>query len=540
MINERLKIDDRKYQLVDKNEDQCKFFKELNTYIPKLLFFLWSKPKIVSEILYNSDISSVKEHLAPLIVNNFYENIISSNYIEDNLIYVIALLLKKEINSLKTPEDSEKFLEETSCGCILEQLRSKNDIKYFFKNIINNVIEKMEVEYSGSEINLNVKQIQEKYQQTKDELDKLYKKTGKKKKIIDNEFYRRIIISNVFSFNDEDENEGQFTIPKDNIDPTVFNSKYIPDLTKSELENQKKIFEKNKKMIDYCDLNIKKSQTDEEYSNQKLLQNIFESPISKEVLASYQIDFSKIINLINKLIENLLNDLYLLPYSVKCICKIILLLTKKKFKNIKEIEINSFMAKFFVNKLLAPIFENPGLGANIDNIIISGATKHNASIINIALKKMASGRLFKNGIDMESDYTPLNWYFLDKMPEVYKFFENITKVTLPPFIEKLINNELPQNFELDYFAENKDEVIFHRSICYTLDDLLAILDCMSKCKDKILPNENNPDRVMKGLKLTFERLTSESCMSTLKRLQEIKQKEILLIPDPKSKKKRQN
>ena len=39
MINERLKVDDKKYQLVDKNEDQCKFFKELNTYIPKLLFF---------------------------------------------------------------------------------------------------------------------------------------------------------------------------------------------------------------------------------------------------------------------------------------------------------------------------------------------------------------------------------------------------------------------------------------------------------------------------------------------------------------------
>ena len=60
------------------------------------------------------------------------------------------------------------------------------------------------------------------------------------------------------------------------------------------------------------------------------------------------------------------------------------------------------------------------------------------------------------------------------MPELNKFFENITKVTLPPFIEKLINDELPSNFELDYFAENKDEVICHRSICYTLYDLIAL------------------------------------------------------------------
>ncbi len=538
MINERLKIDDKKYQLIDKNEDQCKFFKELNTYIPKLLFFLWSKPKVVSEILYNSEISPVREHLAPLIVNNYYENIISSNYIEDNLMYVITLLLKKEIDSLNTTEDYDKFLEETSCGCVLEQLRSKNDIKYFFKNIITNVVEKMEVEYSGSDINLNVKQIQEKYQKTKEELDKLYKKTGKKKKIIDNEFYRKILISNVFSFDEEEDNEnGSFIIPKDNIDPNLFNSKYIPDLTKNELENQKKTFHGNKKMIDYLDFVIQKCEKNEEYANQKLLQNIFESPISKEVLASYQIDFSKIVNIINKLFDNLLNDLYLLPYSVKSICKIIVLLLKKKFKNIKETEINAFMAKFFFDKLFAPIFENPGLGASIDNIIISGTTKHNASIINIVIKKLASGRLFKNDIDQESDYTPLNWYFLDKMSEVHKFFENITKVKLPLFIEKLIKNELPKNFELDYFIENPDEVICHRSICYTLDDLMALLDCMSKCREKLFIDEDDSDKNMRGLRLTFEKLVSESCTKSLKKLQAKKEREILKIPDPKNKKK---
>ena len=92
--------------------------------------------------------------------------------------------------------------------------------------------------------------------------------------------------------------------------------------------------ETDKKMVDYFEINIKNCEKDDSYGNQKLLQNIFDSPISKEVLASYQIEFSKIINLINKLMENLLKDLYLLPYSVKCICKIIFLLITKKFNNI--------------------------------------------------------------------------------------------------------------------------------------------------------------------------------------------------------------
>ena len=236
MISSRLNLEDKKYELVVDNDDHCRFFKEMNTYIPKLLYYLWAKPKTVSKILYLSDKLLVKDHLAPLIVNNFYENIISSNYIEDNLMYVITLLLKNEISEINDEKDSEKFLEETACGYVLEQLRAKNDIKYYFKNIISDILKKMEAENSGGDINLNVKQIQEKYQKTKEELDKLYKKTGKKKKIIDEEFYRKILISNIFSYQEED-NESGFLIPKDNIDPKLF-------LTK-DLSAKHKIFDTN-------------------------------------------------------------------------------------------------------------------------------------------------------------------------------------------------------------------------------------------------------------------------------------------------------
>jgi hypothetical protein len=537
MISSRLNLEDKKYELVVDNDDHCRFFKEMNTYIPKLLYYLWAKPKTVSKILYLSDKLLVKDHLAPLIVNNFYENIISSNYIEDNLMYVITLLLKNEISEINDEKDSEKFLEETACGYVLEQLRAKNDIKYYFKNIISDILKKMEAENSGGDINLNVKQIQEKYQKTKEELDKLYKKTGKKKKIIDEEFYRKILISNIFSYQEED-NESGFLIPKDNIDPKLFNSKYIPDLTKSELETKKNNTSENEqKMIDYYDFNIKNCEKDDSYGNQKLLQNIFDSPISKEVLASYQIEFSKIINTINKLIENLLQDLYLLPYSVKCVCKIIFLLLNKKFGNIGEAQRNAFIAKFFFNKLFAPIFENPGLGASIDEIIISETTKHNATIINLVLKKLVSGRLFRTDIDSDSDYTPLNWFFLDKMPEVFKFFESITKVTLPNFIEKLINDELPKDFELDYFEENKDEVIFHRSICFTLYDLDALLMSMDKCKSIIFENEKEEE--LKPLRLTFEKLVGENCSKIMKKLKDKKEYEKIMVPDGKNKKNKQ-
>ena len=78
------------------NENDFNYYKPLNTYFPKLMNYLWEQPKIVTSVIHNCDKNNLKEYLAPFFVNNFYENILSSKFIEDNLIYVITLLLKDE------------------------------------------------------------------------------------------------------------------------------------------------------------------------------------------------------------------------------------------------------------------------------------------------------------------------------------------------------------------------------------------------------------------------------------------------------------
>ena len=86
--------------------------------------FLWEDPKLLSTLLLNSDINDVKKYLAPFIVNDFYLNILSSNLIENNLMYVLALILKQEIKDLDKKEDYEFFLENSVGGFLLEQLKS--------------------------------------------------------------------------------------------------------------------------------------------------------------------------------------------------------------------------------------------------------------------------------------------------------------------------------------------------------------------------------------------------------------------------------
>ena len=490
---------------------------------------LWKDPKTVATLLINSDKNDVKENLAPLFADNFYENILSSSYIEDNLMYMISLLLKDEIDKLKNVNDWQTFLEDTPCGYLLEQLRMKQDVQTFFKNTIYSVVETLETSTTASEtMNFNVKQIQEDFSKTKEEIEKEFTKTGKKLKKIDANFYKKIIDDNFTSYVGSTGEGGIDDMANENEE---FNAKYIPSLTKDELFNLLKENEKNQKMNDFFTLQFNYCQKNNSiFANEGFLGSVFESSMSKEVLASYQIDFMRMIKLVDLLIKELLNNLYLLPYSVKCICKIINILIKKKFPSISITEQNSFISQFFISKLFSPIFQNPGIWALINNFIISSSTKENLKTITKVVKQIFSGRFFTND-EENKNYTPFNWYIIDKMPSVYKFFDYVTKITLPSFIEKLVNNELSNVFEFDYFKENPEEVVFHRSICFSFDCLLALIKNMDKCKDILFANDKNI-----FLKKTFERLANKSGMNNLEKIKKNIEYEKITIIDPKKKK----
>ena len=106
-------------------KDDLNLLKQYKFYLPDFLFSLWEKPNIMAFILQNADKSDIKNYLAPFIVNNFYENILSLNFIEENLIYVLTILLNNEINNLSSIKENVNFLNDSHCGYLLEQLRRK-------------------------------------------------------------------------------------------------------------------------------------------------------------------------------------------------------------------------------------------------------------------------------------------------------------------------------------------------------------------------------------------------------------------------------
>jgi len=465
--------------------------------------YLWEDPKLVAYLLSSADKSDIRDNLALLISNNFYENILSPNYIDDHLLYVLGLLLKEEIDNIKDINDSSSFLNDSPCSIILQQLIKKKDIQTFFKIIITKTVEKLESTCYNKDLVFNLARIEEDLQKNEKNLNSgdmknIFKKFTKKSDIIRNSTDKREAF---LEFEIREENEQK-----------LMKEKYITKLTKEKIIEEKEKYNNehkndNKKNDTFYDIFIKKI-TDEnihnssnKYDNTEFLFNLNKD---EKVRKIYLENFSYVIENINQIISNILDNLNFLPYSVKCLCKIISILIKNKFPNINIIEQSKFIGRFFFSKLFLPFFINPTFEALITNYLISKKTTKNLQAISKILVKLYSGEFFKND-DNNSQYTPFNLYFIEKMPSIIKIFEEIQNITLPNFIQKLINNELPEDFKFNYFTENPDEVIFHRTICFTLDDICAILRTIGLNKEKYFNDKKNI-----GLKKTYEKLCSSS------------------------------
>jgi len=499
-----------KYELI---EDLSKSLDigELNSYLPNFTLYLWKNPQIICKLLLCANTKDIKDHLSNFFCNNFFENLLSPNYIEHNLLYLIYFLLEEEINNIniKKQDDPNKcldtFLNNTAGGFILEQFHKKKDIQTFFKTILISVVQDLELSSANKEITFDLNKIEQEIQartkSRKSSIDRYSKVSQNGMHEEDNEFYKSYISS--------------------------FNIENLKNLCSNN--------ESNKTMTDYINFHIAEINKKKNlYLPEAFYKKTKDESLFQDIMHEYQKNFDIIVNLIEDLSKNLMNNLYLLPYSIKCICKIIFHLIKKKFNSFNIIHQYAFISKFFFEKLFKPILLNPSLGALINTFIISTTTLKNLEMISKVIMTLVSGNFFKNNKE-EENFTPFNSYFLKKMPNLIKFFEGILNVKLPNFIENFINGELPSKFEYNYFKENPEEVVYHRSACFTIDDLSIIIEIMDKNKKIIFADHSNPDIVI--LEKTFEKLNSKKCKEIIKKIKNNPDYEIIEIPIYNKKKK---
>ena len=182
----------------------------------------------------------------------------------------------------------------------------------------------------------------------------------------------------------------------------------------------------------------------------------------------------------------------------KYICKIISILIKNRFKDITKTEENAFISKFLIEKLLIPIISFPSYNALINDFVISRNTLTNIKALNFILKKMFSGKLFINN-SKESEYTPFNWLFLDKIDDILFLFKKVINVNLPDFIDNYVNDKLPKDYEYDYFNENKCQVYASILISFSINNLLNLINGLKKSNDLFQKKNKKIEIISKSL-----------------------------------------
>ena len=246
-------------------------------------------------------------------------------------------------------------------------------------------------------------------------------------------------------------------------------------------------------------INILNQITDDPYTfcNEKLEDILYDNIYSKyfnELLQTYRSNLSFIQDQIEELIQDLIDRLTAIPYTVRCVCKIIDILISKKFPKLPKYLRHTFIGKFLFNKCIFPVLslENK---VNLKKIIFSTAQRRLLlDIINI-LSTANKCQLFSHYNDVEK--IPLNNYLLELIPILNKFYDKLVDLRLPRQLNEYIShafenvenntfrfgvkniiqkNKKKPPITYDYFSENPDEILRLQTICFNVTDAITLKD----------------------------------------------------------------
>ena len=488
-LNEECTILYKKKLLVLNDENKDKRIYELKSIKDKELadiwmylngFFvsLWENPKIVASLLINTKQKEIMNSLLPLLANNFYENILSQKFIQNNLLYVITLLLKYEIKTFCNLTFPKLFLSiNSSCGYLLYELRKKRDFQIYLKDLIEEVIEIL-IKYPF-DISFDIDKSEE-------NIKKLYS--------FDDEF--EIIddkgeTSEIIFLNDE-KNERVGINPKDleDIEKKYFLNSFPKDFFNRVSKTAQKHYLNTFNMFATSSMKIFKEKMDKNKYKNKIYFN-------------YLCDFYIVTKFIETFLNKLIIKVNLVPYSIRIICKIISTLIQKKYQKITKIKRNIFICRFFFSALFWPTSKNSDNSWSVGNYLISEQIINNIEYIEKFFYSFIMGDLFLNKDNF--DYAPFNIFFILKMDLLIKFIDELINVDLPEFINKTLEDD---NYTFDYLKENENDGIINRSICFSIKDIFDIITNASKQTDNIFLKN-------KKLKIRYDNLMTDYNLNIL-------------------------
>jgi hypothetical protein len=541
-LEKNIKLDNKKYVI---EKDIERVLLDSNDPIRNLMFILRNNydyiTKLVS-LIQETDEEEKIHSLVELFCNQFYDNILIPNPEQEELLILIYKLLEEEITPMNSASIDE-FLDDTSfIGKFISSYMNKRELKLFLTMILNPLILSIEnselkcMDMSLFNINNEINNEINKKENNKDinknepdtDLDSLLQKIPrttihfKNIYVLENEQEEEENADRI-GFNEKNnilnrESISSFRSKKESSEIHDYNTDYQKELT-LDIIYEKIMNEEKEEIRDFYLYQLEQIDNNPNLFTNEGLKLILNDSYFKNNKAAithkYIKNFLFIKEKIDYLIQTLIDKISTIPYTIRCICKVISLLMYKKFPLLPKYLRNSFLGKFIFDKCIFPVlnFENKNV---MDFRIFSSNTKKCLNVITSVLSNANRCCLYPTTTDTEK--TVFNYYLIEIVPILNKFYEKVIDIELPKTLEDLVSkvklkieqnidnkifsfkrknekrNNIPANKEekkkkkpitkdseilYDYFKENNDEILHLESICFSLQDVLFILKLIS-------------------------------------------------------------
>ena len=452
-----------------------------------------------------------RQMIIPFLCHFFYENFFMESIEQEEIFYLIYLLLEKEIDNMCAPKYEIKNYIDIVLNSLIREINEIHSIYYsldiigesrtHYKNFVKYKIH-------NSFYNMNKQNFYENeifFSQTSSS-----KHADKKSSSIS--INKTMTSKNRISISQWDELDSDLIYETSYINNflnknffNILNENYINYLLYKEKEPFMKLFYlKQLKQIN--SLKNQNLYNCKDYYYEKMVKA---GNISKKSIEQYNAGYSLIIKFIYDLLTKL-EIKVIIPYSIKVICRLIYLLVQKKFKNISEMQKTILVCNFIFDKLIFPILENPDCSKISKNMIITVNTRKNLFNVSLVLKKLIRGELFCE--EKFENYNIFNKFIIENFFRLKTIVQNFINVKLPDkilsLLDKFYNDE---NFSLaerkiesseinyDYFKENPSEFMQHDSICFNIDQFFLLYDIVNNNKDTFIIEGSKFDKIFNNL-----------------------------------------
>ncbi len=453
------KIEEKKIKLIFQPEKENP---DLFLNIQKLLTSIRQDPEIIYKIYENATTDSITNTFSNLFMDNFFENILNVNNVEDELLTLLWRALNDEFKHISTIEDYDFFLSDSKFNSLLNGILQKYETRHCFHDIveimINEFIIKRKEKWAFEILKIKEYILNFDFDLGGSFIDKELKKQIQKDK---NDFYK----------------------------------KYLCLLDYKTLEKYKNECD-NEIIKEYCNRQLNQKATKYQFINSSfLIDQMFKDEESELILQYYNVCFMSVKKLLQVVFKKLLDNIPLFPYNIRAVCKMIKILIKKKIPDISIIDTYHFVSKYFFSIL------NHFLDSYDDEAYIDLFQDQDLFVkIDFAKKfldKISSGNLFNT--ENTIFYIPFNWFLIKEfMPMYYDFFEQLTNFEFSPYIQKLTSGEIDlDNYTYDFFNEYPEIQFRYFTFFFTIDNYIEMIETLTK----ILKKKNNKLDIIDNNKL---------------------------------------